>query len=84
MGINWKVYSDEFTFDVHLPKRSFTKKDIVSTVVSLLGFAGPVILEAKAVLQQLCEQKIDWDILLKRRRCKVGDIGGETSSPLTT
>ena len=36
----------------------------MSTVASLydpLGFAGPVILEAKALLQQLCKQRTDWD-----------------------
>ena len=36
----------------------------MSTIASLydpLGFAGPVILEAKALLQQLCKQRIDWD-----------------------
>ena len=64
LGINWQVHSDEFTFDVHLPKRSFTRRGILSTVASLydpLGFAGPMILEAKALLQQLCKQRIDWD-----------------------
>ena len=64
LGINWQVHSDEFTFDVHLPKRPFTRRGILSTVASLydpLGFAVPVILEAKALLQKLCKQRIDWD-----------------------
>ena len=67
LGINWQVHSDEFTFDVHLPKRPLTRS-ILSTVASLynpLGFAGPVILEAKALLQQLCKQRIDWDDPIK-------------------
>ena len=41
-----------------------TRGGVLSTVANLydlLGFAAPVTLEAKALLQALCKQKRDWD-----------------------
>ena len=64
LGVQWIVKQDCFTFDINLPQKGCTRRGILSTVASLydpLGFAAPVTLEAKALLQALCKQKLDWD-----------------------
>ena len=54
----------KFTFDVNLPQKPCTRREILSTTASVydpLRFAAPVTLEGKLILQSLCRQKADLD-----------------------
>ena len=54
LGMLWKLKEDSFTFEVNLPRRSHTRRGILSALSSLydpLGFVSPVILEEKLLLQ---------------------------------
>ena len=67
LGIQWKVNEDQFTFDIKIPNKPFTRRGLLSTVASLfdpLGFVAPVLLEAKRLLQVLCKQNLGWDELI--------------------
>lgn len=67
LGVHWFVESDELRFEnkkLHHPE---TKRGILSTICSLddpLGFAAPVTLTARSLIQDLWKAKIDWDQLL--------------------
>ena len=57
LGVQWRVKEDKFTFDVNLPQKPCTRRGILSTIASLydpLGFAAPVTLEGKLILQSVC------------------------------
>ena len=56
LGIRWKVNLDQFTSNVKLTDKPFTRRGILSNVASFfdpLGFVAPVLLEAKRILQTL-------------------------------
>ncbi len=64
LGVQWCIESDTFKFVVSLKDRPCTRRGILSTVSSIfdpLGFVAPVLLEGKAILQELCRQDLDWD-----------------------
>ena len=66
LGIQWHVKGDYFTFDIHVNKKSFTRRGLLLTasVYDPMGFVAPVILEAKLLLQDLCKQKANWDSVI--------------------
>ena len=67
LGIQWHVKGDYFTFDIHVNKKSFTRRGLLSMTASVydpMGFVAPVILEAKLLLQDLCKQKANWDSVI--------------------
>ena len=56
LGVFWDLETDAFTFEVSLPEKPFTRRGvlfIVNSVYDLLGFAVPVMLEGRKILQQL-------------------------------
>ena len=64
LGVSWCVENDSFNFRIELNDRPCTRRGILSTVSSVydpLGFAAPVVLKGKQILQQLCREKFDWD-----------------------
>ena len=64
LGVRWYPESDELGFTIQELDRPETKRGILSTVCSLydpLGMAGPVVLQAKNLLQDLWRAKVDWD-----------------------
>jgi transposase InsO family protein len=65
LGVQWDVKADVFGFSVALKEKSPTRRGILSTVASLydpLGFAAPVTLPAKRILQELCQDtSLGWD-----------------------
>ena len=64
LGVQWCIESDTFKFVIALKDRPCTRRGILSTVSSIfdpLGFVAPVLLEGKAILQELCRQNIGWD-----------------------
>ena len=56
LGVQWNVQKDTLTFSVSSPDRPFTRRGVLSVVNSIydpLGFAAPVVLVGKLLLQQL-------------------------------
>ena len=64
LGMLWKMETDQFGFEIDLKNKPWTRRGMLSTLCSLydpLGFASPVILPAKQMLQELCRLKKGWD-----------------------
>jgi hypothetical protein len=71
LGVHWDLQSDSFTFKVTIPERPFTRRGILSVVNSIYdptGFAAPVTLKGKLLLQKLVtmgkeksENPLGWD-----------------------
>ncbi|KAK3722273.1 hypothetical protein QZH41_005187 [Actinostola sp. cb2023] len=64
LGVHWDVQSDTLGFKITVKDRPATRRGILSVVSSIydpLGFVSPFILRAKAILQDLCRKKLDWD-----------------------
>lgn len=61
----WLPAEDAFRFQVsELKQTTYTKRSILSIIARLfdpLGWAAPVIISAKLLMQDLWLQKIDWD-----------------------
>ena len=58
LGVFWDLETDAFTFKVSLPEKPFTRRGVLSIVNSVydpLGFAVPVMLEGRKILQQLVQ-----------------------------
>lgn len=68
MGVRWDAAADRLVFDladiVYLVEP--TKRNITSTIGKFydpFGFLTPVV-QFKVLLQEICEDKIDWNELL--------------------
>lgn len=64
LGAQWDVEHDTFTFSTAVKKQPTTRRGVLSIVNSVydpLGFLGPVILNGKRILQDLCKIKLGWD-----------------------
>ncbi|KAK3703268.1 hypothetical protein QZH41_001330 [Actinostola sp. cb2023] len=56
LGVHWNLQNDSFTFKVTIPERPFTRRGVLSVVNSIYdptGFAVPVTLKGKILLQRL-------------------------------
>ena len=68
LGINWDVSSDQFFFKVDLPDAPTTKRGILAVTNSLydpLGFVSPVVLLARLIYSEICQDKLGWDEPIK-------------------
>ena len=64
LGVSWCIQNDEFNFRIVLKDKPLTRRGILSSVSSIydpLGFASPVMLPAKRLLQRLIKDKKGWD-----------------------
>ena len=64
LGVIWDVEKDNFKFRVAAKDKPSTRRGILSEASSLYdpcGFAAPVVLLAKHLLQDLSIRKCDWD-----------------------
>ena len=64
LGVSWDIESDALGFKIKVPAKNPTRRNILSIVSSVydpLGFACPVILPVKHLLQKLCKENVDWD-----------------------
>ncbi|XP_053402855.1 uncharacterized protein LOC128558076 [Mercenaria mercenaria] len=64
LGVQWNVEKDELKFKVKVSEKPITRRGILSIVSSIfdpLGLVAPVTLRAKAIVQNLCRQKLSWD-----------------------
>ena len=73
LGLNWDVHSDTLQFRVKVKEKPPTRRGILSLVSSVydpLGFAGPFLLPAEALLQDLCRMKLGWDDVIPEESLK--------------
>ena len=64
LGVCWDVEGDIFCFKIEINDKPLTRRGLLSVVSSVydpLGFAASVILPAKAILQDLCRKRLQWD-----------------------
>lgn len=64
LGVQWDLETDEFLFAASKPRRPFTRRGLLSTVMAIydpLGFVAPCVLEGKAILQEMCRRQATWD-----------------------
>lgn len=64
LGVQWCIEKDSFQFRITLKDRPCTRRGILSTISSIydpLGFAAPLLLNGKKILQELCRGQVDWD-----------------------
>ena len=64
LGVQWRIESDKFGFNINVKFRPPTRRGILSivgTVFDPFGFVSPFVLTAKKILQDLCRIKLSWD-----------------------
>ena len=65
LGMQWCIQSNNLGFQIVIKSKSFTRRRILSTLLSIfdpLGFIVPFTLLAKKLLQDLCRNEHpDWD-----------------------
>ena len=64
LGVHWNVEDDMFCFKIKLCDKPNTKRGVLSCVSSFydpMGFAAPVVLPVKQILQVCWRKKLKWD-----------------------
>ena len=64
LGVVRCAENDTLQIRIEIKDRPLTRRGILATVCSIYdpnGFASPVMLRGKQILQDLCRRKIDWD-----------------------
>jgi hypothetical protein len=64
LGVQWNISSDQFKFNVIIHEKPSTRRGILSVMSSIydpLGFAAPILLPVKTILQDLARQGLKWD-----------------------
>lgn len=68
LGVQWCTETDRFRFQMNMQHKPVTRYVILSTVSSVfdpLGYLAPLILPAKLILRDLCQNKHGWDEEIK-------------------
>lgn len=75
LGIFWNAINDkihysikEFSFDVQISKRIILS--VISQIFDPLGLLGPVVVNAKLILQLLWQEHLSWDERIPSYLCK--------------
>ena len=61
LGIQWNIPEDSFTSNIHVNWRPLTERKMLSIIILYgysLGFANPLVLEGKHLLQTLCNRNV--------------------------
>ena len=64
LGMNWSVSGDWFGYQVTIPEKPATRRGLLSissSVFDPLGLVSPVILEARLIFRNVCQQGTNWD-----------------------
>ena len=64
LGFHWCIQSATFLSRLMLKVCPCTRRGILSAISSSfdpLGFAAPILLEGKSIMQDLCREGVDWD-----------------------
>ena len=78
LGVKWNLESDTFVFIVNVKEKPPTRRGILSlgsSVYDPLGFASPVVLPAKVILQDLCCRGLKRDEVVPEEHCRTGNSG---------
>lgn len=71
LGVKWHPSSDCFSFVVHeISTKIITKRTITSTVARIYdpsGYLSPIIITARAFIQELWKSNVDWDDQLNEK-----------------
>jgi len=72
LGIHWNVERDTIDFVVSNKEQPNNRKGVLSSVATVfdpLGFESPLLLPRKAINQELCKVKFDWNDKLPEELC---------------
>ena len=64
LGVQWCIETDCFQFCIVLQNKLCTRPGILSTISFIsdpLGFVSPLLLQGKSILEELCQQDLNWD-----------------------
>lgn len=66
LGLKWLIFEDKLTYQLKLPEidGDVTKRKIVRCVAKVfdpVGYAAPVVVKGKMLIQDAWKAKIDWD-----------------------
>ena len=64
LGLNWNTCSDSLSIPLSIQIQNVTRRSLLSALAKIydpLGFAAPVTLCGKAILQEMCRLRLDWD-----------------------
>ena len=64
LGVTWDLTNDTFGYNIKMKEKPPTKRGVLSTLSSVydpLGVAGPTILKARLIIQELFRLKVGWD-----------------------
>ncbi|XP_063535382.1 uncharacterized protein LOC134745317 [Cydia strobilella] len=64
LGLDWNLNKDTLQMKVKLKNNAFTKRGLLKTIASIYdpcGFAAPIVLPAKLLLQSLWKENKKWD-----------------------
>ncbi|XP_029154912.1 uncharacterized protein LOC114927999 [Nylanderia fulva] len=65
LGLTWRSQEDSFCFQIDIPTADFnTKRTILSFIAKFfdpLGWASPIVIISKIMIQELWIRKYDWD-----------------------
>ena len=68
LGIHWNVEEDMFCFKIKPCDKPNTMRGVLSCISSFydpIGFAAPIVLKAKKILQACWRRKLKWDVPLE-------------------
>lgn len=67
LGLHWDTHIDAFAYHINMSDIPKTKRGVLSTIAGLfdpIGILGLKILWAKCLMQQLWQEKLNWDEVL--------------------
>ncbi|VDP94760.1 unnamed protein product [Echinostoma caproni] len=79
LGVQWDSEKDEFLFQIQLPEKTATRREILFSLASLydpMSFVAPWLLPGTILLLYLCRKKITWDEPYVKRITRTGKAGG--------
>ena len=84
LGVQWNVEKDQLCFKLNLKAGNITRRGILSTLSSFydpLGLASPFILKSRKILQDLCQEELQWnetvsEMYQKKWECWKNDVTG--------
>ena len=64
LGVKWNTEKDTLGFTIKLAEKPSTRRGLLSMLSSVydpLGLGAPFMFKARQIIQQLCQQKLQWD-----------------------
>ena len=70
LGVKWDTEKDTLGFTIKLVEKLSTRRGLISMLSSVydpLGLGAPFMLEGRQIIQQLCQDKLQWDEQIDER-----------------